>query len=500
MPLNILNRLIFNAMKKTLIKIVALCLTLAALFSLTGCKRGVGGYTYDSAADFREDEGEIFADVPKGEFGGYTFRILNGRNGLPSTAVDAETLTGSVLNDKVFMRNYNVETRLNITIEEIRDTAENVYETACRSVMADEDVYSAVWNSASYMGSMAANGYLVTSDYLVEMNMEKPWWNKKATESLSVDEKNFLIFGDLQLSYYDAHAMVGVNMEMIEKIDGMQNPYKLVDDGLWTISKMLEMAQAATADIDGNTIMTSEDRYGAAIDNNAILPFIFGCDTNMSAKDSYDLPIITCIDNEKFFDVYTLITQSMYDRSTSMYVSEDNEADNMTDLDMFKNERALFVVTTIGELNALRYMDCEFGVLPMPKYTADQKDYVSYISGGDIWALGIPTSSRNFLRTGIILENLGAETWREGGVRDTYVDSTLEFKYVNDEKSRENLHLILDSGRFDLLEVYGWGKLSEIVVEEASSASEKLMSTLAQNERSVRGDLADFIEKIAEFE
>ncbi len=500
MPLSILSRLIFDAMKKTFVKIAALLLCAANLIVLSGCKGTVGGYTYDSAADFREDEGEIFADVPKGEYGGYVFRILNGRNGLPSTAVDAETLTGSVLSDKIFNRNYNVETRLNITIEEIRDTAENVFETACRSVMADEDVYSAVWNSASYMGAMAANGYLVTSDYLVEMDMEKPWWNKEATEALSVDQKSFLIFGDLQLSYYDAHAMVGVNMEMIEKIDGMPNPYELVDNGTWTVSKMLEMAQAATSDIDGNQAMTYEDRYGAAIDRDAILPFIFGCDTNMSAKDSYDLPVITCIDNEKFFDVYTLITQSMYNRSTSMYVCEDNEADNMTDLDMFKNERSLFVVTTVGELNELRYMDCEFGVLPMPKYWADQKEYVSYISGEDIWALGIPASSRNFLRTGVILENLGAETWREGGVRDTYVDSTLEFKYVNDEKSRENLHTILSSGRFDLLEVYGWGELSETVVEEAASASEKLMSTLAQNERSVRADLADFIEKISEFE
>lgn len=500
MPLSILSRLIFKAMKKTFVKIAALLLCAASLLTLAGCKGTVGGYTYDSAADFREDEGEVFADVPKGEYGGYVFRILNGRNGLPSTAVDAETLTGSVLSDKVFHRNLNVETRLNITIEEIRDTAENVYDSACRSVMADEDVYSAVWNSASYMGAMAANGYLVTSDYLVEVDMEKPWWNKEATDALSVNGMSFLIFGDLQLSYYDAHSMVGVNMEMVEKIDGLPNPYELVDSGAWTVSKMLEMAQMATSDIDGNQAMTYEDRYGAAIDREAILPFMFGCDTNMSAKDSYDVPYITCIDNEKFFDVYTLITQSMYDRSTSMYVCEDNEADNMTDLGMFKNERALFVVTTIGELNELRYMDCEFGVLPMPKYSADQKNYVSYISGEDIWALGIPTSSRNFLRTGIILENMGAETWREDGVRDTYVDSTLEFKYVNDEKSRENLHTILASGRFDLLEVYGWGQLSETVVEEAASASEKITSTLAQNERSVRSDLADFIEKISQFE
>ncbi len=483
-------------MKKRILEITALLFAALMTFSMAGCKGSGGDYVYDGAADFRPEEGELFADVPTGEYKGYVFRILNGKNGLPSSKVDSETLTGSVLGDAIFKRNMNVETRLNIIIEEKRDTPENIYNAACRSVLADEDVYSAVWNSASYMGAMAANGYLVSTDYLAEVDFEKPWWNEKATDALSVDEQKYLIFGDVQLSYYDAHSMVGVNMEMVEKIDGMPDPYKLVDTGAWTVERMLQMATMATDDIDGNGAMTYEDRYGAALDKEAILPFMFGCDISISAKDEYDLPYVTCINNEKFFDVYTLITQSMYDRAGSMYICEDHEEDDLADLDMFKNERSLFVVTTVGELNELRYMDCEFGVLPMPKYNVDQKDYVSYISGDDIWALGIPASGRNFLRTSIILENLGAETWREGGVRDFYVDSTLEFKYVNDEKSRQNLHTILASGRFDQCEVFGWGKLAEIVVEEASSASEKLMSTLASNERQVKADISDFVAQI----
>ncbi len=483
-------------MKKRIIKAVSFLLVSLIVLASAGCKKSEGEYTYDTAADFREDEGEIFADVPTGEYDGYVFLILNGKNGLPSSKVDSETLTGSVLGDAIYNRNANIETRLNITVEEVRDTAENVYDMACQSVMADEDIYGAVWNAASYMGAMAATGYLVSTDYLSQVNFDKPWWNDDATSALSVDNQKFLIFGDIQLSYFDAHSMVGVNMEMIEKIDDMPDPYSLVDNGTWTVSKMLEMCTMASSDVDGNESMTFEDRYGAAMDGDAVLPLMFGCSVSMSAKDEYDLPYVTCINNEKFFDVYTLITQSMYDRAGSMYIIEDNEADNMTDLDMFKNERSLFVVTTIGELNELRYMDCEFGVLPMPKYTSEQQGYVSYISGDDIWALGIPTSGRNFLRTGIILENLAAETWREGGVRDVYVDSTLQFKYVNDEKSRENLHIILESGRFDQCEVFGWGELADIVTSEALSASENIMSTLASNERDVKSDISDFVGQI----
>ncbi len=486
-------------MKKKVVKTVSLLLCILLMLSFAGCKGNGGDYQYDGAADFRPEEGELFADVPEGEYNGYTFMILNGKNGLPSSKVDSETLTGSVLGDVIYKRNKNVETRLNIVIEERRDTPENIYSMACQSVMADEDVYSAVWNSASNMAAMAANGYLVSSDYLSQVDFDKPWWNEKATSALSVDGQRYLIFGDVQLSYYDAHCLVGFNADMVSKINGMPDPYDLVEKGLWTVEKMLELMQMATTDIDGNGSMTFEDRYGIAIDGEAVLPLMFGCNVSMSAKDEYDLPYVTCINNEKFFDVYTLITQSLYDRPTSVYNTDINEADNMTDMSMFKNERSLFVVTTVGELDELRYMDAEFGVLPMPKYTADQKDYVSYISGEEIWALGIPASGRNFLRSSIILENMAAETWREGGVRDTYVDGALEFKYVNDDKSRANLETVLSSGRFDICEVYGWGELASTVRDEAASASEKLASTLAGCERDVRAAISEYIKKIIEY-
>ena len=482
-------------MKKTATKALSAMLAAAMLLSFAGCKKE-SDHTYDPAADFRADEGEIFQDVPTGEYDGHIFTILNGTNGLPSSKVDSETITGSVLGDAIYRRNKNVETRLNVVIEEVRDSAENVYAIACQSVMADEDVYGSVWNSASYMAAMAANGYLVSSDYLVEADFDKPWWNETANAALSVDNQRYLLFCDIQLSYYDSHSLVGFNADMLKKINGAADPYDLVEKGLWTVDRMLSLMQMATVDENGDGIMSSDDTFGIALDRSSVLPMMFGCDISMSAKDEYDLPYVTCIDNEKFFDVYTLITDSLFDRAVGVYNCELNEAEGLSAPDMFMNERSLFVVMTVGELNELRYSEFEFGILPMPKYTAEQQEYVSYISGGDIWALGIPASGRNFLRTGVILENLAAETWREGGVYDTYVDGALEFKYVNDDKSRENLHIILESGRFDLCQVYGWGELSSVVESEAASASAKLMSVLAQNEDEVKKDIYDYVDKI----
>ncbi len=454
---------------------------------------------YDSAAEFREDEGEMFQDVPSSRYEGYTFRVLSAKTGNDSSKIDSDSITGSVISDAVYQRNINVQSRLGIVIEETRDTPENVHKIAIQSALAHEDLYSAVWNYSSYMGAMAAGGYLVSSDYLLEANYEKPWWNSRAMEENSVAGAKFLLYSDIQMSFYDAHSLVGINMDMYEKLGELADPYALMDSGAWTWDAMYNMVKAASSDVDGNSVMNSEDTYGIAAEPDSVLPLMFACGTRMSEKDELDLPYITCYDNEKFFDVYTMISQSLFSGETSVYDVTAFPEEDVSALDMFKDEKSLFVVTTVGKLDALRAMESEFGVLPMPKYADYQSDYISYISGSSACALGIPVTGSNFLRTGVILENLAAETWREGGLRDIYLDSILEFRYVNDDLSRKALDTVLRTGTFDLAEIYGWGELADNVTALAADGAEKLSSSLAKDKSKINSDMYNFIDMILEW-
>ena len=488
-------------MKKQILRFASLLCAAAVLMCACGKKDDEKNkpVPYDSAADFREDEGEMFQDVPRERYEGYTFRVLSAKTGNDSSKIDSDSITGSVISDAVYQRNINVQSRLGIVIEETRETPENVYKIAVNSVLAHEDLYSAVWNYSSYMGAMAAGGYLVSSDYLLEADYEKPWWNTRAMDENSVADARFLLYSDIQMSFYDAHSLVGINMDMYEKLDGLSDPYALMDSGEWTWNAMYDMVKAASRDVDGNSIMNSEDTYGIAVESDSVLPLMFACGARMSEKDELDLPYITCYDNEKFFDVYTLISQSLFSGGTSVYDVTVFPEDDTTALEMFRDEKSLFVVTTVGELDALRAMESEFGVLPMPKYADYQSDYISYISGNSACALGIPVTGANFLRTGVIIENLAAETWRDGGLRDIYLDSILEFRYVNDDLSRKALDVILETGTFDLAEIYGWGELSDTVTALAAGGAEKLASTLAKDQPKIDADMYNFIDMILEW-
>lgn len=479
-------------------KSICLLMAIGLAAELTGCGgKQSEGHTYDTAADFRLEEGELFADVPSGSFDEYTFTILNARTGSTASNMDTDTLEGDTLNETLYRRNNNVEERLNITIEEVRDTPEKIHDIAVASCLADEDKYSAVWNSAAYMSTLAVAGYLVTDEYLTAVNLSKPWWKTALMQEAAVEGAQFLFFGDINLSYYDAHSMVGVNMSLLRNYTGLSNPYDLVDSGKWTLDAMLSMMDAVDADIDGDGMQTWEDLYGTALSSKDAFPLLYGSGVRISQKDEYGIPALTCSTSEAFYNTFMKIAEQLYDRNPYVYDTEINEADGISSRDMFLERHSLFYITDIGSLGSLRDMDDEFGVLPVPKGTEYQEDYISYLPG-NVSALGVMATGRNLLRTGIVLENLAAEGYRPGGMRECYVDSVLSFKYVDDEKSRENLYGILNTGTIDPAAIYNWGGISDTLRELMRDAG-VFSSRLASIERAAEAQINDTLEAVQKY-
>ena len=252
---------------------------------------------------------------------------------------------------------------------------------------------------------------------------------------------------------------------------------------------------AASEDIDGNGKYTVEDRFGVALDRSSVLPLVAGCNSFMSSKDEYGLPVMTCFTDEKFYDAFKLISDSLYTKNNYVYDTVKNEADGVSPATHFKSEYSLFYISTVGSLANLRTVEFEFAVLPMPKYTESQKNYVSYISGENASAIGVMATGRNLRKTGNILENLAAESHRKNGLRDCYVDTVLAFKYLNHEKSRENLTTILSTGVLDPCEIYGWGGVANKLIDLAGD-SDTYSSTMASVRLKSLSDINDTIEEV----
>jgi hypothetical protein len=78
----------------------------------------------------------------------------------------------------------------------------------------------------------------------------------------------------------------------------------------------------------------------------------------------------------------------------------------------------------------------------------------------------------------VILENLCAYSY--GDLRQAYVDTTLNFKYIRDQESAEMLNLILDSGRFSLTDILAVTTPVDTYASNATSANMELASAYAR--------------------
>ena len=190
------------------------------------------------------------------------------------------------------------------------------------------------------------------------------------------------------------------------------------------------------------------------------------------------MPVFTGI-SEHYVDVYTKVAGEIFDEKSNNAINASGTLPGSLELYrlMFLYGRALFLVTQIGVLKDMRDAQFELGVVPMPKYDENQKDYRSLIFQGAN-AVAIPVTNPDADRTGLVLEHLCARS--SGTVRDVYLNQTLDFKYIQDQEGQEMMDIILSTGLFELAAVYGWGSLNGTILGGINSGNVNLVSKIAK--------------------
>ena len=151
------------------------------------------------------------------------------------------------------------------------------------------------------------------------------------------------------------------------------------------------------------------------------------------------------------------------------------------------NNQGLFYVECMQNLARFREMEVDFGVLPMPKYTADQAEYRHMVCNFPA-AFIIPQNCRDLDFAGFVTEALNAASHET--VRAAYVDKCLMYKYSRDEESTGMLQIILGTMYYDPAYIYGWGNL----VNSIGMLVSKNYDVLASQEKSLQKKLVSDIE------
>jgi len=432
----------------------------------------------------QESTEDIYADnLPEQDFGGAEFRMAVQEAEWLYVIYDTQEETGDLINDSVYHRNRKIEERFNVVMSQ-KDASGTLKKNVNAGVDAYE-LYLPVDRDALTAGT---EGLIHKIAELPNISLDRAYWNQSLNKCLTIGGDLYFAYGAFNLSVYDYTHVLLFNKKMISDL-GLESPYNLVKTGNWAFGKYDEMAKAAVRDLDGDGIMDDNDAYGLwALDKHVLPCFWIGAGVQSISKSGDDIPQFTLMGDEKFASVIDKIFAMTYDNN-SRYNGGYSEAKELYFIDGY----TLFANSTFKKVGDLRSIETDFGIIPYPKYTADQDKYYTRVEGGN--PAVIPITSLNLQMTGTLLEALNAESAKT--VIPKYYDVTLKTKLARDEESSEMLDMIFENRIYDLGDTYWCSILRDgIFLSMYNKNDRNLISQLEKIEPKINGEIAKVVDAI----
>lgn len=368
----------------------------------------------------------------------------------------AEEQTGDSLNDAVYIRNRSVEARYNVNITAIRKA--NPYGDSKKSITAGEDFAEVIVDGLINIAPAITERTLIPFDDVPNIDITHKWWDQEMNKGFSIANKHYFLAGDLLVGDNEGTFIMMFNKKLIESY-ALETPYDLVKNGSWTLDKMYEMSRVVTKDLGGDGVIDETDQWGLLTEYYHTITFISTSGAKMATKNTEDIPELTInspLTTAAFEKAYTILT----DKNATI-LSEDYASKYPTDYwyvagdDIFNQGRSLFYLKQLANVPSFRNMEQEFGLLPIPKYSAEQDNYYSSVTSWLFSAIVIPATNNNLEMTGTILEAMSYESIDT--LTKAYYDICLKGKYTRDNESGEMLDIVLNNRSFDLGTLYDWG-------------------------------------------
>ena len=431
-----------------------------------------------------------FTPELKAELGldGYVFNVLLRDEAAGWSIYDliAEEETGDILNDAVYARNLFLEDKYGFSIK--AGYSEN---TECSElttyILSGDTTYDASFPMARLGASAASQGLLYDMNDMKYINFAHSSWNHLFNDTLSIGGKQFYATGDITTNSYSAIHVFFFNKDIREK-NKLDDPYELVKSGKWTIDALNKMAVQVAEDVNGDTVMDNNDRFGMTLSAyTGGLFFYYGAGEQMIIKDSDDLPVLR-VGSERSVEVYDKITKILADRNTYYFSKDYLEYQKQ-----FNDGNALFLPEVLDHANTMRPHDINFGILPLPKFDEEQEQYYCFANGWCISPVVVPKNSVNPDRTGFIIQALAEAS--QQFVNPQYYDKVLTYKALRDDESAEMLDLIIHNFILDNADIYRWNGIDE-AVRDGMTNGDALTTIVAANKTPVEAAIEKTVKGI----
>jgi ABC-type glycerol-3-phosphate transport system substrate-binding protein len=376
--------------------------------------------------------------------------IARDRLGWTDREIAVDKLNGDPINDAVYERNKLVEDRLHVRINHIPDDDWSSYELLGRvenAVNAGTNDYDIISAACYVTLGQSPKGLFANLRDSAYIDFDQPWWSRGLNDATLYKGHQHVLAGAMLLSIY-RFAYVTVFNQKLFTDAGQNYLYEYVDNGTWTLDKQISLVPVFHRDNGNNVQDTEGDIYGfISTQHISVDPYWSSCEVDILSRDE-DGNFVMVFNSGKLFDVADKVLKLYYETDDSSYIFSTSAYDGHMDnaADMFSEGKgAMATVRIMGlERESVRSMTDKFGIVPMPKFDENQKEYHSMLHD-QFSVISVPTTVQGdrLDEVGAVLEALSSTAYRV--VKPVYYEETLRTKIAQDPQSSAMLELIVDN-------------------------------------------------------
>ncbi len=328
----------------------------------------------------------------------------------------------------VYERNRMVEEKLSCTIR-YRQTTLDEMRADLKSAIKTEDYYAdLLCVSTSELAVLAEDGYLFNLRSVPFFDTDKKYFNASGVNALSAGYYNYGVAGTATVDPDDILGMF-VNLDILEKVTDV-DVEALAENGEWTWDKALEIAKLSSF---------------SCADSVGILADVIGASGRLNyVKNPHNGTRSVILPEGAELAVG-------YARAIASETKEPMLGTSFTD--SFSAGASALHIGRLSCMDALAKAEFDWTVVPMPKLTAEQSAYASYMSANTL-AYAVPITTKDTDGAGVLIEAIFAASY--GMLRDTYVKYHM-YHTVRLSSTLDMIELIWDTPYFDFAHMLGAG-------------------------------------------
>lgn len=359
-----------------------------------------------------------------------------------------------------------IEERYNCTITgkiEAGSQVNVITSQVASGLTSENGGYDILFDNVNATASLWLDGTFLDLNAIETIDLSNPWWDQQAVNDLSINGKLFVAMGDINTQDNDGTWIIFFNKVLAAEELPETNFYEMVDNNEWTMDNFISICKNVTHDSNGDGALDEFDTWALGTETYNIYVHALASGEKIVKKDSDDMPYLS-FQTESMYDVLSTISSFYSDKNTVM-IADDGRFSSKgysnvfeaTTIKAFTDGRELFYMGGLMNLTGFRSMEDDFGMLPIPKMTADQDRYYHSVSFHQTSSLAIPYNTENVEDLGLVIEAIAAMS--KNKVTPEYYDRTLKLQASRDEDSGRMLDIIFESRVFDLGFIYGWGNV-----------------------------------------